>query len=1490
MSVKFHFLITLLLTGLCSCLCFSVTATANADDVSTAKALSVFAALDASGRYGDDIHADNLITLPFGVNVPVGAFPGTIAVSNTTYYEDYVELTVFARLALPFHTPDTIYFGAQSIKLSYNGGFLGDATLLLLRDIPIPLFNGNAELILKGNFSTETGTGQELTYVKISCNDFKEVSIAADIAFPEALMIPINMLGEHIVGQRVKGHFNTVIESWNDIVATVSLPPFELRGLDGFIFELQNTVFDFSEKRNADMTFPPYYDYNAAGVFDGRMETWQGFFVKNLKVSLPTQFSGKDKPRISIEAHNMLIDATGVSGDFAGYHLLSFDQGNAGGWAFSLDRFELTLLSNVLTGVAFNGEIGLPLSSESRFGYTGLIDADNNYLLRANSLDTINVNMFFAEALLEKNSYIQLAVIDGEFRPAAMLHGKLNISSPAGINADFKGIEFRSLHLQTVSPYISVDYLGYGGELKLMNFPLSANNIGLTCNNDRVALSFGLQLTLSDGAFSGATGMTISGKLTRNEDERTNWEFEKIEISEVTIDATIAEAITLKGSLKIMNNEPTYGNGFDGSIKLNIKKPFSMTVDVRAIFGYSTFRYWAVDANLDLPAGVFMPPCFLFTGFGGGVSFRMKPEQTGSSNMPTGLKYIPDNTKGIGLTASTKFTANGSSAIQGTAMFQILFNASGGLNFIGFFGTIDIMAKANLPGNMAAQYKSFLQNQQAYTQGNQAKEAELEKAKTENPNMAAAVVNKGNTSEVPMSSSAVITADAGIMFDFEAQSLHACFNMYLDVAGGFIHGSGPNKRAGWAELHIDPDDWYLYLGVPDDPVGVTLSLGPINVSTSSYFMLGTQILNSPPPPQQVADILGVALSDIDYMSSLNALGAGRGIAFGARLNVSTGDLRFLMFYAKFEAGLGFDIMVKEYENAYCEGSNAPIGMNGWFANGQAYAYLQGELGILVKMWFFSARIPIISAGAAALLQAKLPNPSWFRGMLGVRYNVLGGLIKGSCNFKFTIGKECVIVSPGSPPVDMEMIADISPNRGSQDVDVFSNPQVTFNMAVNKVFQVTDDDGVNKSYRIKINELAIKDGNQVIDAVIKFNGERNIADLVTHEVLPPNKPLTVKVRVGFEERVNGQWVICKTGGVEAQEIKETAFTTGDAPNYIPVQNIVHTYPIVDQQYFLKNEASQGYVQLDKGQSYLFANDFVYRVRATADNGATAEQPLTYHSLTKRLNYVIPYTQNDRAYTLNFVSASVEMAATVEKDDKVTTINNEEEETEIIITEKQAADVIGDIEEILLLEYDFATSRYNTLAEKLSGVTAPGLWWSLGNDVIHLIRKGQIGEAFDLTELEGNNFTENKPLLAVKATLDDNYFTQKIGPLIYHNYPVGGIFYFTNRNTAELGIVPTKAVFIIPAYITDGIFNNNQSVLQQYFPFYYGLRQAYKNDYHNIATQIVNRYVETTIPIALQPIAWYGCPYFEEGTYNTAITYTLPDGTQTSTVPFWYQHTF
>ncbi|WGU70995.1 hypothetical protein QIU18_02930 [Capnocytophaga canimorsus] len=176
---------------------------------------------------------------------------------------------------------------------------------------------------------------------------------------------------------------------------------------------------------------------------------------------------------------------------------------------------------------------------------------------------------------------------------------------------------------------------------------------------------------------------------------------------------------------------------------------------------------------------------------------------------------------------------------------------------------------------------------------------------------------------------------------------------YVNVAGGIIKGRGNNGLAGRAVIHIDPKDWYIHIGTSREMIGLQVGFGNLSVNAQSYFMIGTKIYETPEPPAKVAEILGMKASNLGYMQSLNQVREGRGFAFGSHLSFDTGDINAGFIYARFAAGLGSDIMLKNYGNTHCKNRSGELGINGWYASGQTYVYLQGELGIRVRLFFCS---------------------------------------------------------------------------------------------------------------------------------------------------------------------------------------------------------------------------------------------------------------------------------------------------------------------------------------------------------------------------------------------------------------------------------------------------------------------------------------------------------------------------------------------------------
>jgi hypothetical protein len=128
-------------------------------------ALTSFGLPDDYRNYVDNLsklmNMSNLENLPVGISRTMSNVEYTMAISGIVNKGDYADLTIYGRIRT---SHDTMFFGAQGIKFSYAGDFVGDVKLMLLADMTVPLWGG-AELILHGGFDKESGRGVEKTYL-----------------------------------------------------------------------------------------------------------------------------------------------------------------------------------------------------------------------------------------------------------------------------------------------------------------------------------------------------------------------------------------------------------------------------------------------------------------------------------------------------------------------------------------------------------------------------------------------------------------------------------------------------------------------------------------------------------------------------------------------------------------------------------------------------------------------------------------------------------------------------------------------------------------------------------------------------------------------------------------------------------------------------------------------------------------------------------------------------------------------------------------------------------------------------------------------------------------------------------------------------------------------------------------------------------------------------------------------------------------------------
>jgi hypothetical protein len=1454
------------------------------------QAKAEFDKLTQSNNYVESINPADLNELPLGLKKTINNTKVSIAVSKVTFYSQYAELTVFAKVDIQ-QEPKQLFFGLSGLKLSYNGGIIGDAKLALLGDITIPINGKNAALVLKGGMDMQTGDVADLTYVTIDCNGFKELGLSADIKFPKNMLVPVDANGTRQNDKNVTASFKTIVSDWNDILVDITLPRFEITPLEGISFNIQQAVFDFSDVRNsADIAYPNGYQSKYMDM--GNPAIWRGVYIKQLEVVLPKQFSRRQDPnkRIGFAASNMIIDNNGISGSFSAENILSIEQGSASGWRFSVDKFNLCLEANQLIGAGFAGTIGLPVSDKDTLGYTAIINPGNEYLLKINPLHKLDFNVWKAKAELLPNSYVEFKLVDGKFKPEACLNGSLGIiatnkseTDTAKAIASFKGVRFQNLRLKTDAPYISADYFGYSGELKVAKFPVSIDSIGIRTTSTTATLYVGMKVNLMDGKFSGKTGLNIVGDFA-GEDGMQKWKFQKVKLNTIEFAANFSEAFTLKGGIELLEDNPVYGNAFGGYIDAT----FVGKIQVKAacIFGSKDYRYWFVDAKAIFPGdGIPVLPPLAIHGFGGGAYYHMKKvgnDMLSASSFPS---YIPDDKTSLGVRAAVMFNTK-REICDGEASLEAAFNSSGGINYIGFYGYAKFVGKLPFVEDVNRLSESFNNINENYKKiaDNAALAGVLEDYKQYDPTKAAEKI-------LPLPTDAKqegFSASVGMQYDFTQKTFHANFDLYVNAAKGMLVGAASQNRAGWAVMHISPQEWYMHMGTPTDRLGVKFGIGNFNIQTGAYLMVGSRIPASPPPPQEVANILGVELNQLDYMRDANALGDGRGLAFGANVTVNTGDITFLILYANFKAGLGFDLMLKNYGDAHCEGSNERIGFNGWYANGQAYAYLQGELGVKVNLLFIKTRIPIIQGAAAALLQAKLPNPSWFRGYLGVKFSVLGGLIKGNMRLKITIGNECHIVgADAANPTGIKIISDITPKDNSDKVDVFAVPQAAFNMRINQAFDVNNDKGL-KTYRIKLEKFNVTNNGQPIPGRLQWNNNNDVLSFYSTEVLPPQKTIKAVAKISFEELANGNWITAYVDGKKVEEEKEITFKTSDAPKNIPLTNIEYAYPVVGQHNFYKDESPDGYIKLKRGQSYLFANNVKQQMLFAQENGKAIAVPATYDGNTSQVNFTLPALTTQSNYTCGLLNLPAQ--ANYNVDSLLTYLQTQAgDDGSYEVKDNKANNVTRSDVVASLLNYTFHSSEHNSFAAKMNTIRLQqSIIGVISSDVISLQSRVNAYEVFDLPEIIGSIYTGNQPLVQATAVLDDAYFTQDIFPKNYKQYPLAGSIELTNRDTTELGLLPVKALPLMSIYAGELGDDNFNGYAKTRMPFIYNLPQIYKQDFLDLQNQVVNKFLGTSQQQQYEYLINGYFPFMRQGNYKVRYQYVLPNGKPASSAIFEYQN--
>ena len=1171
--------------------------------------------------------------LPFGISDIIDSKLQLITIAAVKFAPDGARLNAVMEFPIPEAEDGILAFAQKNVCFHPTGLSIdGLQKLTMINEEKTFEWGPNVELTLKQAQGQNDGT-----FVKWDCEGFKGLQVDGYFTFDSELIEKTEGNGD------VTAEFTMNAGSWGDLLGEVTMDEFTVAGMQGLSFGFEGVILDFSDTRNAQsMDFPEGYQ--------GSQDVdWKGFFFEEITVTLPEYLKKQGNTPATVTLTNGLINRLGFSGKVTASPLFAIDEGTLGGWGFSIDNFALEFVNNALVAGEFDGKVQLPVA-ENGIAYSCLLSNSDQGVatdFSVSYLDEIVVDMWGATLTLFEGSTFGIETEGNDVTVEAILSGELTIDKSfpemKSVNVKIPDVEFQELTIRNKAPYLSATSFAFASpEKSFAGFPVSiAPDDGIEIKfkdgGTKAGLALGFQVGLDgngESAISGGTNFTIWGKMTNN-DGKQSWTIDKPELNSIWIDASVAAA-DIKGEINLYNGDEKFGDGFRGALEVTFRPLVSLSATVQ--FGSTKYqngderyRYWYVDAMAVMQAGIMVSPGFGIYGFGGGAYYHMKPvnslpgaaslegdpnaandfdqEEAGASS--SGTTYEPDPNIAFGFKGTIVMgTMPTPKAFNGDITIEASFFEGGGLNEISLIGNGYFVA-------------------------------DLDPKKRPSPDKA------------------IISASVGFRYSGANKTFDGIIDLFVNLKAGkqeLIVGEGQ------AAIHFSKEKWFIKIGTPEKPVKFTV-LDLLKIST--YMMVGKNSLGPLPPlPTDPINFQAIFPTFNDNNPRDPAAENGSGFATGMQLSINTGDMKFLIFYARLAIAFGFDVSVLK-ENLECADAEGGVaGMNGWYARGQVYTGIEAEVGLDINLWFIKAKIPILELGLYAALKAGLPNPTWMEGQIAGYYSVLDGLLSGHCTFKFHYGSKCA--PPGDPFGDLKVIADLEP--GGNDVDVFSYPDVAFNLPLNKAIAVqgVNDKGesVTSYFRFGLREFDVtqvrKNGQNVNNPVAgsaSLYADNQAALFEPEAMLDEHSRYRSHVKVYGDRIVDGQWVRITTGpnsNTEHVETRTRYFNTGAAPETFVPQNIVMSKPGQRQRYYYRYDGgTEGYVRFKlfpsnipnlKPKDPAYTYDYVARYQKIgAGSEVVAETPLTWDSnpMAPKAVFTVPQNtlESEQLYIIQIVRKKV-----------------------------------------------------------------------------------------------------------------------------------------------------------------------------------------------------------------------------------------------------------
>ena len=1123
---------------------------------------------------------------------------------------------------------------------------------------------------------------------------------------------------------------------------------FGFKNLKDWIFTLERLDFDNSETvTNTNIKFPD-------GYFDKTTEKnlWRGVSIGKSSLKFPKSFSKDSIKATTVNCDYFIIDDNGFT-IYANVHNMAWDLDKNKPFAINVDNAEFNMLKNDIKKVAFDGEFNWKaLGRFSLHQYEAYYnDASNEFDLKTNLGDSLVLNFICAELELDKTSKMDLKIRNGKFLPSVTAHGKLTIKAGEKNSAlNIPQLGFQNMYIGLESPYFKPGTWSLEGVAtsKFAGMELQLNKLAFTDKslNLDVDMQFG-DIVRAGGAFN------IYGDFK-------NFKFQDFEITRFALGYS-SPTFSIDGQAMFDKNDPIYGNFFRADVKVKLVDLFE--VNATGLFGkVNGNKYFFSDLMLETGGVLFMiPPKFDVYGIGGGVYRHMQQtsEMLPAGKTPSGIYYKPDMNVGFGFSSTMKFGIGNKNFCDVKTVLDIQFNNHWGLNYVQFKGDAVF-----LNGN--EKFGSIVEN------ANKMLEMVRKSGLVEETN-----VNKLEKPSV--SGEYPLTASTLIKYDNTNKSFFSYLRAYLNL--GAIHGKGTDNKLVDATALFSPKEWYVHLGTPNDRCGVVADLGFLSLDINSYFMAGKIDGRLPDPDPRLKSLVTEAQwNAFTTRKDKNAIEDATGVAFGAGFALGV-SVKPWPFYAELNVASGGEFVLSYLgKYAHCEGKTGDVGIDGWYAKAQLWAYLDAKLGIKVKFLRKERTFTIFDAAAGAILQGAGPNPFYFTGLVGCKYKVLGGLFKGTCSVKFEIGEPCEI-EQSKGLLDQSIIASLTPDNNSSDVNVFVSPQMLLNVDCRNQMAL-DVDGQKNIYKVFVDYVKVFNfaTGEELKGSITIDDEGLVVSFDPETALESETKYKMEAKVSFMQLVNGKWQTTKDpDGSEYVESMQTVFTSGQRPNHIDPDHIICSYPVDRMYNFYPEETTTGYICLDAVFDYLFLNvpeGYEQKLRLTTLNGQQQTASFSHFASnevtidSRRQRYEISFNLSDlqfdpqTIYTLEIVNLPLRIANITDNVSTGYTITNGDS-----IRNISADGDLAQLETKQICKVDFRTSKYRTFEEKINSIDLDGVAVVSGSDKnLRNISKGFVSDDF-FDDYERQIRGKTDKLVRLRADLNNTeWYRNSTYKIVYDNY--------------------------------------------------------------------------------------------------------------------------